>query len=177
MSATTSPCCGNSSEMGFGVGTRRSMLSIAVIFIGVLSLPLQLDVFVGGRERVARNQAEAGFLDARPHTVQERELVDRREHRTLVHELLDALEDRLTLAAIQLARLLAEEAVEVGIPAVREHPARHDELAEPRRGVAGDGGDDLDQVLQLLLRDALVERGALDRAQPRANPDGLEIAD
>src|ERR1051325_4977184 len=98
---------GNSSAIGLGVGTRRSMLSMAVIFIGVLSLLLELHVFVGRRERVGRDEAVARLLDARAHAVEERQLVDRREHRALVHELLHAVEDRLALAAVELRGLLA----------------------------------------------------------------------
>src|SRR3954467_12614027 len=90
--ATTSFCSGNSRAIGLGFGMRSTQLSTAVIFIDVLSLALQLHVFVRRRERIGRDQPEAGFCHARSHAVQERELVDRGHDRAVVHELLEAME-------------------------------------------------------------------------------------
>src|SRR5205814_6867132 len=121
MWATTSFCSGNSSAIGFAVGTRRMKLSTAVIFMRILSLALELHVLVGRGERIRADRAEPRFRDPGADAVEERQLVDRREHHALVHELLHAMEDGLTLRPVELAGLLAEEPVEIRIPAVGEH--------------------------------------------------------
>jgi len=48
-------------------------------------------------------------------------------------------------------RLLADEALDVGIASVREHAARRHEGVDPRGGVAIGGAGDVDEQAQLLL--------------------------
>ena len=54
----------------------------------------------------------------------------------LVDELLDAVQERLALLAVQLARLLLEQPVDVGVAAVGVGAARDDEGLEPGGRVA-----------------------------------------
>ena len=83
------------------------------------------------------------------------------------------MEDRLALGAVELGRLLAKEPVDVRVSAVGELPARDHVGLETRGGIAEGAADDLDEVLQLLVRDALVEGGALERAELGAYSHGL----
>src|SRR5437667_320171 len=97
------------------------------------------------------DEAEPRLGDARPHTDQERRLEERQVHRLLVHELLDLVQDRLALLSVQLAGLLAEEPVDIGIPAVREHALGDDERLDARGRVAERGAALAMEVLELLL--------------------------
>src|SRR2546428_2998314 len=76
------------------------------------------------------DQAEARFRHPRPVAVEEGRLHERREHGLVVHELLDAMEHRLAPAAIELAELVLEEAVDVGIAPAAE-PDRLGPGADP----------------------------------------------
>src|SRR5215470_14212716 len=144
---------------------------------GIGLLRLELQILVGRREGVAGDEPEPGFVDAPADAVDEGQLVHRRDHRLLRHELLHAMEQHLALGAIQLAGLLAKQAVDVGVSAVGElAPGDHVGL-EPGGGVAEGAADDLHEVLQLLVGDALVERRALERAELGADADTLQIAD
>src|SRR5262245_13472463 len=80
---------------------------------------LQAHVLVWRGEIQERIQADRRFLDPRPDAVQRGRLEDRAVHHALVHQLLDLEEERLALLPIPLLRLLAEEVVDVGIPAIR----------------------------------------------------------
>src|SRR6185436_14406192 len=95
--------------------------------------------------------------------VQERELPDRREHRLLVDHPLDALERRLAPLRIVLARLLAHEALDVRVAAVREGAAGRHEGVESRGRVATRAARGLDDVLQLLVAVLRDEGRALER--------------
>src|SRR5262245_7643008 len=138
---------------------------------------LQLDVLVGRGKRIAGDEAEAGLLEAPPHPRQEGELVDGGRHRPLVDELLDAVERGLAAGAVELGGLPAEEPVDVGIAAVGEGAARDSVRLEPRGGIPRRARENLDQVVELLVGDALVERGALEGAQLGADAHGLQVAD
>src|SRR5215467_12582509 len=79
--------------------------------IALMSVGLELDVFVRPRVRETGDQAESGFLHARPVAVDERELPDRNRHHLLVHELLDLEQQRLALLAVELGGLVLEQRV------------------------------------------------------------------
>src|SRR2546425_12561211 len=117
----------------------------------------------------------------RPTPLTKASSVHRRDHDLLGHELLDAMQHGLALGAVELGRLLAEEAVHVRVSTVRELPTRDRVGLEPGGGVPERAADDLDEVLELLLGDALgdalVEGGELERTQLGPNPHTLEIAD
>src|SRR5437763_584716 len=70
------------------------------------SLALELHVLVGGGVGVVGHQGEARFGHARPVPVEVGQLPDGDDHRLVVDELLDAVEERLALLAVHLARLL-----------------------------------------------------------------------
>src|SRR6266850_400311 len=137
----------------------------------------ELQVLVRRRERIARDEPEPRLFHAPAKAVDEGQLVHRHDHRLLVDELLDPVQHRLTLRAIELDRLLAKQTVDVGIAPVTERAARDRVCLEARGGVAEGAADDLDEVLELPLRHALVERGALERPQPRADSRRLQVAD
>src|SRR5207245_9789089 len=126
---------------------------------------LQPDVRVGPGVGEARNGAEAGFLAARAHAVEERQLPDRRVDHALVDELLDPVQHRLAPLVIELCRLLAEQAVDVGVAAVDVGAARGDERLQPRGGVTEGAAGALDDVLELLLAVPAEECRALERAE------------
>src|SRR3989442_14958149 len=144
-----------------------------------LRLPprLEPDLLVRIRERVAGDEAERRLLEARPVAAEEGGLEDRREHGALVHELLDAVQHRLTLLRIELDRLIAEQPVDVRIAAVGSDAAGDDERLDARGGVAGRGAAGPDELLEALFLIALVERGALERAELHANAHRHEIVD
>ena len=89
-----------------------------------------------------------------------------KHHDLLVDQLLDAMEERLALLRVQLARLLPEEPVDVGVSAVGEGAARDRERLDPGGRVAEDAAQAVDDVLELLLLVRLEERRALERAEP-----------
>src|SRR5262249_36102381 len=105
------------------------------------SLGFQLHVLVGRGERPARDEAEARLGHAGTGRVDEAELPDRRVHGPLVDDLLDPVEHRLAPAAIELAGLLSEESVDLGIAAVDVGPAGGDEGLETDRCVAKRAAD------------------------------------
>src|SRR6185369_16127600 len=79
--------------------------------------------------------------------------------------------------AIQLARLLLVERVDVRVAAVGEDSALHEVRLDTGRGIAECARSRLDDVLVLLFAEFLDESGALDRAQPTADADGEKIVD
>src|SRR5712692_9947248 len=78
-------------------------------------LALEPQVLVRRGVRVPRDEGEARLCHARPVAVEEGQLPDGREHRLVVDELLDAMEDRLPLFRVDLARLFLDEPLAVWI--------------------------------------------------------------
>src|SRR6476646_8607820 len=97
---------------------------------------LDRDVLVGRRVREQRNPTEARLADARPDAVDEGKLPDRSIDRPLDHQLLDLEENGLAPRAIQLARLLLVERVDVRVATVGEDAALHEVGLDARRGIA-----------------------------------------
>src|SRR5712691_12825001 len=114
-------------------------------------LALEPQVLVRRGVRVPRDEGEARLCHARPVAVEEGQLPDGCEHRLVVDELLDAMEDRLPLLRVDLARLLLDEPLDVGIGAVGEGAARGHEGVDAGGGVARGPARRLDDVLQLLV--------------------------
>src|SRR5437016_778244 len=85
------------------------------------------------------------------------------------------MERRLATLAVELAGLLAEESVDVGIASVHVGATRGHEGLEPRRRVSERGARAQDQILELLLDLSLVVRRALERPELDANAGGLQI--
>src|SRR5262245_48335205 len=138
---------------------------------------LEFHVLVWRRPRVIRDEAEPRFRDVRTDSLQESELPDRQEHRLVVNQLLDAMEHCLALLRIELARLLSEQAVDVGVAAVGERATRDHERLQPGGGVSEDAGEPEDDVLQLLLLVRLHEPRALERSKAHLDADGLQIVE
>src|SRR5262249_55535561 len=138
----------------------------------VLSLRLELHVFVGPRERKPGDEPEPRLLDPWPEAAHRGELPDRGEHRLLVHELLDPVQGRLAALAVELRRLLPEEPVDVGIAAVDVSAAGHDEGFEAGWRVAERGARAQHEILECFLDLSLVVRRALERGklQAKARP-------
>src|SRR6266581_2841797 len=90
-------------------------------------LRLELQVLVRRRPRIVRDEAEPRLLHTWADPLQKGELPDRKDHGLFVDQLLDAMEERLPLFRIELARLLLEEPVDVGISPVGVGAARDDE--------------------------------------------------
>src|SRR5215472_4156930 len=166
--ASTETCARSTDRSRAGVSASRSSPSRS-------SARLELDVLVGSRERPTGDEAEPRFGHSRALRMDEAELPDRRIHRLVVHELLDAMQRRLAPLAVELACLLAEEPVDVGIAAVHEGAAGDHEGLEADRRVAEGAADAVGEVLQLLLLVALEERRALERAEPGPDADRSEI--
>ena len=100
---------------------------------------------------------------------------DRRKHGAVVDELLHALQQHLTLRPVELRRLLPEEPVEVGMTPVDPRPARdHSALEAGRCGPEG-GGEDVDGILRLLVRQSSEKCRALEWAQLSSNSDRVEV--
>src|SRR5437667_4163633 len=110
--------------------TWSSMMAIAHLQKYRPSLLLQAHVFPGGREVELRAQADPGLLDARADPVQRGRLEDPPVHDALVHEPLDLVQERLTLLAVALRRLLPEQVVDVGISAGRIGRGADDEVLD-----------------------------------------------
>src|SRR6266566_243218 len=68
-------------------------------------------------------------------------------HRALVHELLDPVQESFATLGVHLARLIAEERVDVGIAAVGANPAGDHEGLDPCRRVAGGATANAHEVL------------------------------
>src|SRR5207248_11589242 len=109
--------------------------------------------------------------------VEKDELPDRQVHRLLVNELLDPMHDRLALPDVELGALLPEQDVDIGISAVGVDATGRHERLEPGVGVAEDAAEAVDDVLQLLLLIRLEERRTLERSQPGADADRLQVVD
>ena len=81
----------------------------------------------------------------------EAELPDRRVDGFVVHELLDPVERRLAPLPIELAGLLPDEPIDIGIAAIDVGATSGDEGLEADRRVPERAADAVDEVLQLLL--------------------------
>src|SRR5215510_14804589 len=90
-------------------------------------LARQRHFLVRRRVGMARNQAESGFPDPRAGAVDEGLLPKRRVDRALVDELLDLVQRRCAPRAVELARLLLEQRVDVRIAAVHISATLDDE--------------------------------------------------
>src|SRR5207244_1501685 len=99
------------------------------------------------------------------------------EQHALVRELLDAVEQRLALAAIELARLLLEQVVDVGMAAGRVRPAGDEVVLDARGGVAVAARAAEQEVLQLLVLPRGEIRGPLDRAEARTDADRRKVVE
>src|SRR5215475_13145050 len=80
---------------------------------------LEPEILVRRRVREERDQAESRFLDAGADAIQEAQLPQRSEHDALVGQSLDLMQQRFTTLGIELAGLLDEEVVHVGVATVR----------------------------------------------------------
>src|SRR5437870_5180774 len=147
--------------------TRRIVSFMTVV---AFSPRLEPQVLVRRGVGVVGDERQARLLHAWPVAIDKGELPDRRDHRLLVHELLDPLERRLALLPVHLARLLAEEPVDVRIAAVDVGAASGDERLEAGRRVPEGPGAALDDVPELLLPVLGEEGRALER--PELGPDG-----
>src|SRR5215470_11482407 len=123
----------------------------------------QSDIFVGGRKCPARDEAEPRFGHTRTMRVDE-------------DELLDAVQCRLAALAVEVAGLLAKEPIDVGIAAINVRSAADREHFQPRGRVAEGAADAVGEILQLLFLVGLEEGGALERTEPHADADRLQIA-
>src|SRR5262249_55880236 len=123
------------------------------------SLGLQLHVFVGRRERPAGDDPEARLRDPGTGRVDETELPDRRVDGLVVHELLDPVEHRLAPLAVELAGLLPEESVDVGVAAVDVGTAGGHERFGANGRIAEGAADAVAEILQLFFLVALEEPG------------------
>jgi hypothetical protein len=124
---------------------------------------------------VAGDEAQARFLDAWSHPVQEGQLPDGRVDDLLVDELLHPVEDGFAALPVHLPRLLLEQAVEIGIAAVDVGaPVDHEGL-EACGGIAEGSARSLDEILELLLRVAAEEGRPLEGTELHADAHGLQV--
>src|SRR5438874_5493668 len=85
------------------------------------------------------------------------------------------MQQRLALGDVDLDGLLAKEAVDVGMAAVRADAAGDDERLDARRRVAGGRAARPYEVLERFLLVGLVEGGALQRSKPGADADRTQV--
>src|SRR5690242_6178846 len=117
------------------------------------------------------DQAKRRFVDARALAVEESELPQRGVDSALMDQLLHAMQQLGAFGAIGFDRLLGEQLVDVRVAAIDISAALDDERLHARGGVAEGAAAALYDVAVLLLHVALIEGGALDRAQPEPNAD------
>src|SRR5262249_50763903 len=115
-----------------------------------------------------------GFPHAGAGAVDGGLLPKRRVDRAIVDKLLDLVQRRLTPRAVEVARLLIEQRIDVGITAVDVGAALRHESFKTRGGVAEQAALALDEILERLLRVALEEGCPLERPQLAANAYFLE---
>src|SRR5262249_3461569 len=101
----------------------------------------ELQILVGSRIRIARNQADPGLLHARADSGHGAQLVDGRVHDVVVQDALDLMEQRLALCAIYLAGLALEQILHLGEDAVRVDPGPGHIGLEPGRRVSAGAGE------------------------------------
>src|SRR6059036_3087754 len=152
--------------------TRRIVSFMTVV---AFSPRLEPQILVRRGVGVVGDERQARLLHAWPVAIEEGELPDRRDHRLLVHELLDPLERRLALLPVHLARLLAEEPVDVGIAAVDVGAGGGDERLEAGRRVPEGPGAALDDVPELPLPVLGEEGRALERPELGPDADRLQV--
>src|SRR6266852_385339 len=116
-----------------------------------VSVAFEAHVFERGRVVVERDPPQAGLLHARSHPVVEEEGVDGEEEGALVREPLDPLEEDLALRPVQLAGLLLEQIVDVGVTADGVGSPRHEVVLDTGGRVAVATRATEEQVLQLLV--------------------------
>src|SRR4029453_6851044 len=143
----------------------------------VPSLHLQLHVLVRRGKRVARDDADPRLLHPRPAAAQAGDQPDRREYHLLVDELLDAMQSRLASRAVHLTGLFPEEAVDVGIAAVRVSAAGDHEGFDPRGGVSERAAAALEEAPVFSLGIPSEEGRPLDGSELRPDADGVEVVD
>src|SRR5262249_21942742 len=133
------------------------------------SFSLEPELLVWRRERHVGDESNGRLGDTRPVTGQTRRLHERSVHYLLVNELLDPVEDRLTLPAIQLGRLLVDEPFDVRIRTICEEATPSDKRIESGRRISKRRARALNNVLQPLLPILLEEGRALQWAKCRAD--------
>src|SRR5213594_781175 len=154
--------------------TRRIVSFMTVV---AFSPRLEPQVLVRRGVGVVGDERQARLLHAWPVAIDEGELPDRRDHRLLVHELLNPVEGRLALLPVHLARLLAEEPVDVPVAPVDVGAAGGDERLDSRGRVAEGAAAALDEALELLFRPPPEEGHALDRPQLHPDTGRVEVVD
>src|SRR3989442_3216316 len=170
-------CPSGPAAAGNGASVSTARRSTAATGAGLMSFALQLHVFVGCRERVAGDEADAGLVDTRAHAVQPGVQPDGRDHRLVVNELLDPVQHRLAPLGVELGGLLPEEPVDVRVAAGDVGTAGGHERLDAGGRVAEGAAAALDQPLELLLGPAPEEGHPFDRPQPHPDPDRVEIVD
>src|SRR5262245_35415191 len=98
-----------------------------------------------------RDPAEARLSDARSDAVDEGKLPDRSVDRALDHQLLNLEENGFAPGALQFARLLLVERVDVRVAAVGEDAALHEVGLDAGRGISECARAGLDDVPVLLF--------------------------
>src|SRR5207253_1689471 len=162
----------NDSAHGPAHATTSATSAMGDRITGVIrpSFPLEPELLVGCRARHVGDEPDGRLGDPWPVAGQDRRLHERGVHDLLVNEPLDPVEDRLALRAIELGRLLSDEAFDVGIRSVREEAGSSDERVEPGRRVSLRRARALDDVLEPLLPVFLEEGRALLGPKRRADP-------
>src|SRR5262245_59521930 len=137
----------------------------------------EADVLVGAGIGMAWDQSEPRLLDPRSVAVDEGELPKMREDRAIVHHLLHLVQDRLTLAPVELDSLLRVQLVDVRIAAIDIGAALDDKGLEACGRVAEGAAATLNYVLVSLLRVTLDKGCPLDRPELGADPHGLQVVE
>src|SRR5712691_4581883 len=140
-------------------------------------LARQRHVLVRRRVAVARDQAKPGLAHPRAGAVDEGLSPNRRVDCPLVHELLDLVQRRCAPRAVELARLLLKQRVDVGIAAVDIGASLDDESLKPGGGVAERAALTLDEILEALLRIAFEEGRPLERPELGPDADLLDVVE
>src|SRR5437867_973503 len=153
------------------VGRLRTVFMMEASFL--TSSALQLHVLVRRRKRVSGDHSDPRLLHPWPQPAQAGVQPDRRDHGLLMDELLDAVQRRLAPLRVQLARLLAEQSIDVAITAVNVVAAGGDEGLDSRRRVAEGATAALDEPLILLFGPPPEEGRPLDR--PELHPDASRV--
>src|SRR5713226_9511132 len=176
--AANSTCCHPSRRPCYARPPQDEVLRFApVAEYASRLLARQRHVLVRRRVAVAGDQAKPGLAHPRAGAVDEGLSPNRRVDCPLVHELLDLVQRRCAPRAIELARLLLEQRVDVGIAAVDIGASLDDESFKPGGGVAERAALALDEVLEALLRIALEEGRPLERPELGPDADLLDVVE
>src|SRR6266404_4664579 len=141
--------------------------------VGAASGASELQILVGGHVETGDGGGH-DVVHPGPHPDRKAQVIDRHLDDLLLEDALDLVEQGLTLLAVQLAGLAAEEIVHLGQRAVGERSALGDERLEPGGCIAGDAADGQDYPMELLVAPRRHERPALHGAHTRANAHRLE---